>query len=130
MRYINLLDKMSNVKTTKCFIYNNTIIFAVPKFLISKAIGNGASNLRIIQEKIGKKIKIIEEPDGDKDSERFVSDIVSPYKFKSIEIKDGAFVVNAGGTQAKAMLIGRNKVRLDELDKIIKDVYGLELRIA
>ena len=27
MRYINLLDKASNVKTRKCFVYNNTIYF-------------------------------------------------------------------------------------------------------
>ena len=50
MRYINLLDRASHVKTSKCFVYNNTIMFAVPKEMVSKAIGPDAINVRRIQE--------------------------------------------------------------------------------
>ena len=60
IRYINLLDRASNVKTSKCYTYNNAIIFAVPKNLVSKAIGPDASNVRLIQEKLGKRVRIIE----------------------------------------------------------------------
>ncbi|MBS3072165.1 hypothetical protein J4408_04200 [Candidatus Pacearchaeota archaeon] len=101
MRYINLLDRASNVKTKKCFVYNNTIYFAVPASLISKAIGPAASNIRRMQENLGKRIRIIPEPEGIMDAEKFVANIVDPVKFKSLEMKDGMFVLNAS-SQSKA----------------------------
>ena len=131
MRYINLLDRVSRVKTTKCFVYNNVIIFAVPSSFVSRAIGAGAENIRILQGQLGKRVKIISEPNGigSKDAEKFVSDIVAPIKFKSAEIRDNVLAISSGGTQNKAGLIGRDKRRLIELEQIVKDVFGLDVRI-
>lgn len=129
MRYINLLDRASNVKTKQCFIYNNTIFFAVPRELISKAIGPAALNVRKIQENLGKKVRIIQEPNGLTDARRFIQDLIAPNKFKSLEIKDNNLIINGGNNQNKAILIGRNKKRAEELHKIIYDIYGLDLKI-
>ncbi len=129
MRYINILDRASKVKTRKCFIYNNTIIFAVPRDMMSKAIGFNASNVRKIQDVLGKKVRIIEEPNGIDDAKIFIEDIVNPVRFKSLEVKDSSFILTAGGTQVKATLLGRNKRRYQELDKIMQDTFGMELKI-
>ena len=128
MRYINLLDRVSRVKTRKCFIYNNAILFAVPRMMMSQAIGPGASNIRILQEQLGKRIRIVSEPKGIEDAPEFVKEIVSPIRFKSLELKDGVFILNAGST-SKASLIGRNKKRLEELSQILKNNFGFDLRI-
>ena len=128
MRYINLLDRTSGVKTTKCFVYNNAIIFAVPRALLSRAIGSQAFNIRNIQEQIGKKIRIIEEASGVGNMKKFIEDVVAPVSFKSVEVKDRIILLTAG-SQSKAALIGRNRRRLDELQKIVKDTYNLDLRI-
>ncbi|MBX4195979.1 hypothetical protein KW805_00110 [Candidatus Pacearchaeota archaeon] len=129
MRYINLLDRASNVKTRHCFIYNNTIYFAVPKHMMSKAIGPDASNIRALQDKLGKRIRIVQEAEGHAEAARFIEDVVSPVKFKSLEMKDGEFIINAGNTQSKAALIGRNKRRFDELKKLLQEMFGMGLRI-
>ena len=129
MRYINLLDRASNVKTNKCFVYNNTIFFAVPKELVSKAIGPAALNVKRIQENLGKKIRIIEAPEGIQDVMKFVKEIVMPIKFKSLEIKEREIIITAGNNQNKAILIGRNKRRIDELQNIVRDIFGMELKI-
>lgn len=128
MRYINLLDRASRVKTSKCFVYNNTIIFAVPRDMISRAIGPAGVNIRAIQEKLGKKVKVISEANEILDAERFVRDVVSPLRFKSLELKDNVFILTAG-SESKAALIGRNRRRLDELNQILKDNFGKEVRI-
>lgn len=128
MRYINLLDRVTRVKTSKCFVYNNTIIFAVPQGLVSRAIGPQGNNVRNIQVTLGKKIKIIAEPNGVDDAVRFVQDVVDPVTFKSLELKDGAFLLTAG-SQSKAALIGRNKRRFEELAQIMHDSFGHSLRI-
>ena len=129
IRYINLLDNVSRVKTSKCFIYNSIIFFAVPRSLISKALGPNASNLRMIQDKLEKKVKIIGEANGVEDAVRFVKDIVAPVKFVSAEITNNVFVLNAG-SQSKASLIGRNRRREEELQQIVKDTFNIELKIV
>ena len=129
MRYINLLNKISRVKTRKCFIYNNIIIFAVPSRLVSKSIGPAGKNVKLIQEKLGKRIKVIKEAEGIGDVERFVEDIVEPVTFVSLEVKGDGVIITAG-IRSKAALLGRNKRRLAELSKIIEDYFGKELRIT
>lgn len=129
MRYINLLDKASRVKTTKCFTYNNTIFFAVPKNMLSKAIGPSASNVKKIQDNLGKKVKIISEANGKEDIERFIKDIVSPVQFKSLEIKDDTITITSGNNQSKASLIGRNKRRYEELKNVVEDIFNMGLKV-
>ena len=130
MRYINLLDRASNVRTKKCFVYNNTIFFAVPKNLVSRAIGPSALNVKKIQENLGRRVRIIAEPENVWDAMRFVKDLVNPNKFKSLEIKDNCFILTAGSNQNKAILIGRDKRRLEELKSIIFDIWGMDLKIV
>ena len=129
IRYINLLDSTAKVKTRKCFVYNNIIFFAVPKEMISKAIGPGAVNIRRIQEKLEKKIKIIAEAQGVSDAQRFIEDIIAPVKFKSLEMQGNDIVINAG-SQSKAALIGRNRRREAELKQILQDTFGVGLKIV
>lgn len=130
IRYINLLDNTARVKTRKCFNYNNAIIFAVPQHMVMKAVGPNARNIRFIQEKLGKRIRVIREANGVEDSERFVRDIVAPVNFRSLEVKEGIFVLNAGGIQSKAALMGRNKRRLEEMRQIMKDTFNMDLKIV
>lgn len=129
MRYINLLDKTSNVKTHYCFNYNNTIIFVVPKHFVSKAIGPNASNVKLLNEKLGKRIRVISYPEGLNDAKRFLEEVVSPVKFRSLEIIDGNFVLKAG-SKSKAALIGRNRKREEELKKILDALFGMGLKIV
>ena len=129
MRYINLLDRAARVRTTRCFVYNNAIYFAVPKNMVSKAIGPAAANVKKMQDNLGKRVRIIQEPAGVEDAERYVREIVEPVKFKSLEVKEGIFILTAG-SQSKAALIGRNRRRLIELSNILKDSFGLELKIV
>ena len=130
IRYINLLDKVTRVKTRKCFIYNNTIYFAVQRREMAQAIGPSAENIRRMQEHVGsRRVRIIEDADGIADAKRFVQDIVSPVQMKSLEVKDNSIIITAGNIQNKASLIGRNRRRFEELKKVLHDNFGTELKI-
>ena len=129
IRYINLLDKYSHIKTRYCFEYNNMIIFAVPKALVSRAIGPDAMNARKIQETIGKRIKIVFEPENQGDIEKFIQLVVEPAQFKEVQMTDGEIIITAGTTTNKAALLGRNKKRLEELQLIVKDVFNKQLKV-
>ncbi len=126
IRYLNLFEQETRVRTKNCFEYNNTIIFAVPPHLVSRAIGKQGRNIKNMTEILGKKIKVISLPFNG--IGEFLSRIVEPVTFKSIEISGNEVVINAG-RQSKAALIGRNKARLDELNQIVKEYFGKEVRI-
>jgi len=125
IRYANLFGKVTNIRTNHCFEYNNMIVFAVPRVFVRKAIGLNNENLKKLSEVLRKKIKIVAIPNGKEDIENFVSVIVSPVKFKAIDIKDNNAIINAN-TQSKASLIGRNKVRLNEMQNILEQYFGIK----
>lgn len=129
IRYLNLFSKITNVQTKFCFKYNETIMFCVPKRLVSKALGENAGNLRKMSEILRKKIKVIPIPNGVEDAQEFVKAIVSPVTFKELEVKDDEIVLTAG-SQSKAALIGRNKRRLLEMQNILKNFFKREYRIV
>jgi NusA-like KH domain protein len=129
IRYANMFGKVTRIRTNHCFEYNNMIVFAVPRSFVAKAIGPENQNLKRLSEILRKKIKIVAIPKGKEDIENFVSVIVSPVKFKAIEIKENEAVLSAN-TQSKASLIGRNKVRLNEMEGILGQYFGIrKLRV-
>ena len=55
--------------------------------------------------------------------------ITYPVKFRGIELKDNEAIINAS-SQSKASLIGRGKVRLNEMQNILEQYFGIKkLRI-
>ncbi|MBU3924227.1 MAG: KH domain-containing protein, partial [Nanoarchaeota archaeon] len=96
MRYINLFERTTKVQTTKVFVYNNQIIFAVPKSKVSESIGKGACNVRRLNETLRRKIKIVEMPavDDEEGIKKFVEDVVSPIEFNGVELNGDGVVVN------------------------------------
>src|SRR5680860_425553 len=126
MRYINLFGRITNISTTKVFYYNNQIIFAVPKAMVSVAIGKGACNIKKISETLRKKIRVVSMPavDDVEGIKKFVEDVVVPIEIGGVDMKGGSIVVN-GGRQSKAALIGRNRTREKELADVLKDFFGV-----
>jgi len=104
------------------------VVFAVPAKLLSKAIGPAGKNVKALQENLGKKVKIIAEIKDVANAEKFVKAIVYPVEFVSLELKENTLVLTAG-SRNKAALIGRNRRRMIELNKILEDNFGKELKI-
>ena len=129
MRHINLFERITKISTRFCFKYNENIVFCVPRNLVSKAVGENGRNVKQLSEILRKRIKIITAPNGIADVRMFFGNIVSPTTFKDIEVKDNEIIITAG-SQSKAALIGRNRRRLLELQKIAGDFFGKDLRVV
>ena len=128
IRYINLFSKITQINTRYCFLYNDAIIFAVPKQFISKAIGEDGRNVKEINRITRKKIKIIPTPLGIHHAKDFIRAVVSPITFNDMQITDNEIILTGG--QNKASLLGRNKRRFMELQVIVKDFFKKDLRIV
>ena len=129
MRYLNLFGRVTKINTRHCFMYNEIVIFCVPKNLISKAVGEKGKNVRKMSEMLRKKVKIIPMPRGIEDAKSFIENIVSPVTFKNLEVVDDELILTAG-SQSKAALIGRNKRRFLEMQKIVKGFFQKEFKIV
>jgi len=127
IRYLNLFEKITGVRARNCFLYNNCMVFAVPSSLVSKAIGSEGKNVKKLSVIVRKKIKVVALPEQE-EIEKFVSEIIKPSTIKAIEVGEKEIIITAD-KHNKAGLIGRNKVRLIELKKIIEEFFGKELRI-
>lgn len=127
IRYLNLFEKIMKVRTRFCFKYNEAIVFCVPKSLVSKSVGENGRNIKKMSEILGKRIKVIAAPRGIEDAGSFVKDIVSPLTIRGVEVKEDEIIVSGGSN--KAALIGRNKRRLLEMQKVVKDFFGKEFRV-
>jgi transcription antitermination factor NusA-like protein len=110
-------------------MYNNTVIFAVPRKLISKALGKDVANLKRMSNILKKRVKVVAIPNGIEDAKILIESIVSPVTFKDIEVKEGELILTAG-PQNKAALIGRNKRRMIEMQEIVKDFFGKDFKIV
>ena len=128
IRYLNLFGRVTGIRTNSCFLYNRALVFAVPQHLVSKAIGEQGRNVRQMISIVKKKIKIVSAPETPADCGRFIAEIVSPVGFKSIEVTSNEIIISAN-RQSKASLIGRDKVRLQELEKITKEMFNKNIRI-
>ncbi|MBI2047444.1 hypothetical protein HYT26_04770 [Candidatus Pacearchaeota archaeon] len=129
MRYLNLFERVSRVSTKNCSMYNSNIIFFVEQRDVPKAIGEDGRNIRRIGEILNKKVRVVALPAEKRDMPRFIEAIIYPVKFRGIEINDSEIIINAGRL-SKASLIGRNRARLDELQKIAKEYLNKSVKIV
>ena len=128
MRYLNLFEQISRVRTRFCFKYNENIVFCVPKPMVERSIGIQGRNIREIGKILGRGIRVIAAPRGLEDAESFIRTIIKPLTIRDFHINEHEIIV--GGGKNKASLIGRNKRRLLEMQKIVADFFGKEFRIA
>ncbi|MGC9309882.1 MAG: hypothetical protein ACP5D2_04290 [Candidatus Nanoarchaeia archaeon] len=125
MRYINLFARIAKVATTNCFVYNNAILFAVPKGMVSQAVGKKGENVKKLASILSKRVRVIPSPSGEEDMERFVRDVVSPATFNKISCDNGLVSISAG-RESKAALIGRGRKRERELEKILQKLFNIK----
>ena len=132
MRYMNLFSRITRVNPKHCFSYNNMLVFVIPRPFIQQAIGRDNSNLKQLSGILGKRIRVLAEPLGEKDLRGFVQTLVSPIQFEKLEVvenpenKEKEAVISSGGRESKAMLIGRGRARESELKDILEQYFHIK----
>lgn len=130
MRYLNLFEKITKIRGRDCFFYNNMVFFAVDSRDVFKSIGKNSENLRKLSGVIGKKIRIIAYPAKTKEASKFILQIINPLEMKEITINDKEIIIDAGSRESKALLMGRDKKKLEELQNIIRSFFNCEIKLV
>jgi len=128
LRYLNLFRKITRLQTRYCFLYNEILMFCVPRKDIPRALGKNGENLKKMSNILKRRIRIVSIPHGIENAKDFIQSVISPVSFKELEITPGEIIVNAG-SENKAALLGRNKRRLNEMKTIVKDFFKVDYKI-
>ena len=84
---------------------------------IGKAIGKNGANIKYLENKLNKKIKVVEFND---DAIKFARNLINPVKTQDIKLADDILTVSVSGIKEKGQVIGRDSKNLNELKDILK----------
>ncbi len=129
IRHLNLFEKITRIRPINCFFYNGTIYFTVRQDQISRSLGPNASNLKKISSIISKKTRVISLPRNDQEIKNFILNIIQPIVIQNIEVNSTEIIIDAGNRQTRALLMGREKKKLEELKYIVKAFFNKEVKI-
>ena len=120
---INLIENITSAKV-KDIIIKDKIIIIVEQGEIGKAIGAKGKNIRIIENLMKKKIKIIEF---DNDPLKFTRNFIYPIKAE-ITINN-EILIKVNDRKTKGLLIGRESRNLIDLNKLTQNYFNLNTKI-
>lgn len=122
-----LFESMSGAKVKDC-IENDKLIFIVEENEMGKAIGKNGANIKRMENILKKKIRLIEFSG---DIVQFVRNLSYPAEVLNIKKDDGIVTIYGKDTNARAMLIGRERQNINHINSIAKRYFDIrEIRVA
>lgn len=126
MGFISLFEKMSGAQIKDCFLDNvlGCLTFIVQPGQLGRALGKKAENVKRLQEKINKRIRVIEfHPN----MLEFIKNMVAPLRVEGIEQKeDGTVVIMGPDTKTRGLLIGRSAQNLRNLENNVRRYFEVK----
>ena len=117
---MSLFEKITTARLKDCIIENNQIIFIVQPGMISKAIGKKGANVKTLENKLNRKIKIVEF---DSQPVKFIKNFILPTRIDDIEINENIVTIKASDSGVRSILIGRNGNNLRYIEQITQRYF-------
>ncbi len=118
--FITTFENLTRASVKDAFLdKHHQLVFVVKQGEAGKAIGKHGSMIRKVSYLLKKKIKIIEYNDN---VIEFVKNAIDPLK-ASLEEDGDTIILHADSTQTKAMLIGRNRENLEQLNALVQRYF-------
>ncbi|RMF05018.1 NusA-like transcription termination signal-binding factor [Candidatus Woesearchaeota archaeon] len=103
------------------------IVFVVQAGQLSRAVGKKGANVKLLESKLNRKIKIVEF---NPQLIPFVRGVIYPLKAENIEEEDGVVTITPPDSKTRGLLIGRNAQNLRRTESIVKRYFNIkELRV-
>ena len=122
---IAFFESLTKARLKDCIEEDTTgiLYFIVEPFELGKALGKGAANVKRLEEKLNRKIKIVEF---DSNVLNFVAKLSYPVKPKNVEEKDGIVTITSPDLTGRGFLIGRGAVNLRAMEKIVQRYFQIK----
>ncbi len=122
----SFFSRITKTSVLDCFQLDDTIFFVVPNGDVGKAVGKGGMNVKNLQTKLNRKIRIVEHHDS---IEKFVENMLSPIRVEKIELQDGVLIISDRSKKTKSLLIGRNGKNLNLLKRAVQRFFSVEVQV-
>ncbi len=132
--YEELFEKICQVRCKGLQQSQDQWVFIVPMGKAGKAIGQGAENIRKLQQSISQRnkslislrIKIIEFHPNIK---IFIKNLISPLQVQSIEVDGNTVKIIDSSKKTKSLLIGPGANKLRQLNSILERFFQKTLEV-
>lgn len=121
-----LFEQVTHAKLKDCFMDEklNSLTFVVLPGEMGKAIGKKASNVRILEAKLQKRIRVVEFSS---DKLQLIRNMVMPLRVEDIsEDENGIITIRGPDTKTKGLLIGRNAQNLRNLEENVRRYFEVK----
>jgi N utilization substance protein A len=127
LQLMNLFSSLSGVSVKDCLNAEQMIVFVVPEGDIGRAVGKGGVNVRKIEQKTRKKVKVVEHS---ADMLKFIKNVVAPLELNDISEEDNVVTMTPKDLKTRGLLIGRGASNLRFFESIVKRFFPVkELKV-
>lgn len=130
LQLIGFFEKATRARVKDCFYdQNGKLTFIVEPGDIGKAIGKGASTLKNLERKLGKRIRVAEFAD---DKLQLIKNLTAPLTIVDIEERmDGVIIVQGRDMKTNGLLIGKKARNLRNLEWMVRKYFEVpEIKVV
>ena len=124
--YGNLAAKIMKLTPKAVIEGEDQFYIVVPMGTVGKAIGKGAENIKKLNLKLKKRVKIIEFHPHVK---TFIAKIIAPLEVESIEETNNSIIIKDSRKKTKSLLIGHSAKNLKLLSETVERFFQKEVKI-
>jgi len=122
MGLMAIFQQVTRAKLKDCFYDSNSLlIFVVEPNELGKAIGKQAVNIKKLEKKFNKKIKIVEY---NSDVQIFIKNLVYPLRINEVRIEENVATIEPIDSKTRGYLIGRAASNLRNYEGIVKRYFN------
>ena len=126
MKFMSMFESVTKVGLKDCFVdeSTDTLTFIVSPGKVGKALGKSASNIRTLEKRLNRRVKIAEYSE---DVKTFIKSLLLPLRVEHIsEIEEGVYQIEAPDHKTRGVIIGRSAVNLRNLEKNVRRFFDVK----
>jgi len=123
MQTIALFEQLTGAHIKDCVPSEEQTIFIVHEGEMGKAIGKGGQNVRNLEYKLKKRVKVVEFHT---DILQFVKNLVSPLELREAKLEGVILFLSAKDLKTRGLLIGRGASNLRLFEAIVQRYFPIK----
>ncbi|MGV8162629.1 MAG: NusA-like transcription termination signal-binding factor [Candidatus Nanoarchaeia archaeon] len=120
LKLMKLFEDLTRARVKDCFHNKEKLVFVVEEGELMKALGKERQNLKRLEEKLNRNIKIVEF---NPDLLIFIKNLMYPLRVSDMSIDDGVVTIKGPDTKTKGLMIGARAQNLRNYEEITKKYF-------